>query len=254
MTRRPDHQQLTEWSEAVARDPVSLLFLPLATEYRERGLRDAAIRLCLRGLDRHPNHVEAHHLLGTLYHDAGDLTRAFDEWDIVLRLDPAHLEARQLLESLPAAAGPGPGRGEFPLPGDPPEHTTARAVEAVHSPFAAMWPPDGIRGAVLLDGAGRLIGGEMQVEGVDHAPAVAAALGDLAGEAARATEYLGLGSWREMVLEAGPDTMVVAPAGGATAAVLADPGVQLGRLARMAKKLCNAAGDWLATQENSAAV
>jgi tetratricopeptide (TPR) repeat protein len=39
--------------------------------------------------------VEAHHLLGLIYRDAGDLTRAFDEWDIALALAPEHHAARR---------------------------------------------------------------------------------------------------------------------------------------------------------------
>lgn len=249
MTTRPSHHQLTEWSEAVARDPASLLFLPLAKEYRDRGLTDAAIRICIRGLERRPSHVEAHHLLGTLYHDAGDLTRAFDEWDIVLRLDPSHLAARHLLESLPAAETRRRNlRRDSRGSGGPREQSPAGAGGADTRPFAAMSSLDGIRGAIVLDRAGTVLGGELRLGGVDHAPEVAAALGGLADEVARATEYLGLGSWRELALEAGPHTLVAAPAGGAIVAVLGDAGVPLGWLTRISKQMRDAAGKWLAVR------
>lgn len=81
------------WSEEVARDPGSLAFVPLAQAYRRGGRRDAAIRLCLRGLERHPDHVEAHALLARLYLESGDRERARDEWAIALRLEPSHFEA-----------------------------------------------------------------------------------------------------------------------------------------------------------------
>ena len=84
---------LQRWSEDVARDPGSLSFLPLARAYRRQGRPDAAQRLCLRGLERHPENVEAHDLLALLYLDAGDRKRAADEWSMVLRLDPANFEA-----------------------------------------------------------------------------------------------------------------------------------------------------------------
>lgn len=87
--------QVRQWSEEVAADPASLAFLPLAEAYRAQGRRDAALRLCIRGLERHPTHVEAHYLLGLLYHEGGEVLKAFDEWDIALRLSPEHAGARR---------------------------------------------------------------------------------------------------------------------------------------------------------------
>lgn len=98
-------QQVRQWSEEVARDPGSLAFLPLAEAYRAGGRRDAAQRLCIRGLERHPTHVEAHVLLGIIYEEAGDLTRAFDEWDIALHLAPEHGDARRRIGLLSARRG-----------------------------------------------------------------------------------------------------------------------------------------------------
>jgi tetratricopeptide (TPR) repeat protein len=88
-------QQLRQWSEAVAADPGSPAFVPLAQYYREAGRRDAALRLLVRGLERHPHDVEAHYLLGQLYRDGGDQVKAFDEWDIALALAPEHHGARR---------------------------------------------------------------------------------------------------------------------------------------------------------------
>jgi len=90
-------QQVRQWSEEVAADPGSRAFLPLAEHYRAAGRHDAALRLVLRGLERHPYHVEAHHLLGLLYRDAGDLVRAEDEWGTAVALAPEHLGARREL-------------------------------------------------------------------------------------------------------------------------------------------------------------
>ncbi|HEU0301023.1 MAG TPA: tetratricopeptide repeat protein [Longimicrobium sp.] len=87
--------QVRQWSEEVAADPGSLAFLPLARAYREQGRRDAALKLVVRGLEKHPGHVEAHHLLGLLYREGGDSLKAFDEWDIALALDPEHGPSRR---------------------------------------------------------------------------------------------------------------------------------------------------------------
>jgi tetratricopeptide (TPR) repeat protein len=87
--------QVRQWSEEVAADPASLSFLPLARAYREQGRRDAALKLCIRGLEKHPDNVEAHYLLGLLYREGGDTLKAFDEWDIALALDPEHGGSRR---------------------------------------------------------------------------------------------------------------------------------------------------------------
>src|SRR5688500_8562122 len=91
--KSPAPAELQRWSEEVARDPASLAFVPLARAYRRMGKAAAALRLCLRGLERHPTHVEAHGLLALLYLDAGDRARAADEWGMVLRLEPDNFEA-----------------------------------------------------------------------------------------------------------------------------------------------------------------
>lgn len=87
--------QVRQWSDEVAADPASLAFLPLAAAYREQGRHDAALKLCIRGLEKHPDHVEAHYLLGVLYREGGEDLKAFDEWDIALALDPDHAGSRR---------------------------------------------------------------------------------------------------------------------------------------------------------------
>jgi len=86
---------LQRWSEEVARDPGAPSFVPLADAYRRQGNRDAAVRVCLRGLERNPANVEAHLLLARLYLDNGDRERAHDEWGFALRLDPENFEAHR---------------------------------------------------------------------------------------------------------------------------------------------------------------
>lgn len=97
MSARADQHQVRRWQDEVARDPASPSFLPLAEVYRREGRAEVAMRLCLRGLQRFPENVDAHFLLGRLYRAAGELEKAFDEWDITLRLDPEHREARRAI-------------------------------------------------------------------------------------------------------------------------------------------------------------
>src|SRR5919206_817455 len=81
------------WSDELARDPDSLVFLPLAETLRRQGQLDLALKIAVRGLERHSHNVDAHDLLARIAVDRRELQRAFDEWDVVLRLSPGHLGA-----------------------------------------------------------------------------------------------------------------------------------------------------------------
>ena len=85
--------EIRRWSEELARDPASLAFLPLGEALRRQGQLDVALKVALRGLERHPHHADAHDLLARLAVDRGELDRAFDEWDMVLRFAPGHAGA-----------------------------------------------------------------------------------------------------------------------------------------------------------------
>ncbi len=91
--KSPAPADLQRWSEDVARDAASLAFVPLARAYRRQGRREAALRLCLRGLEHHPSHVEGHALLAILYFESGQRLKAYDEWSMVLTLDPDNFDA-----------------------------------------------------------------------------------------------------------------------------------------------------------------
>ena len=93
MIKAPAPADLQRWSEDVARDPSSLSFLPLARAYRKQGRRDAALKLCLRGLEHHPTYVPGHALLAMLYFESGQRAKAYDEWSMVLRLEPDNFDA-----------------------------------------------------------------------------------------------------------------------------------------------------------------
>ena len=82
-------------SEELARDPASPAYLPLGEALRRGGQLDLALRVALRGLERHPHDADAHDLLARIAVDRGELERAFDEWDMVRRIAPAHLGARK---------------------------------------------------------------------------------------------------------------------------------------------------------------
>src|SRR5690348_5449636 len=85
--------EIRRLSDDLARDPSSLVFMPLADALRRAGQLDVALRVALRGLDRHPYVADAHDVLARIHADRGDLERAADEWEMALRIDPSHAQA-----------------------------------------------------------------------------------------------------------------------------------------------------------------
>ena len=82
-------------SDELARDPASLVFLPLGEALRRQGQLDISLKVAVRGLERHPHNADAHDLLARIAVDRGELERAFDEWDMVLRFAPGHAGAKR---------------------------------------------------------------------------------------------------------------------------------------------------------------
>jgi tetratricopeptide (TPR) repeat protein len=84
---------IERWSEELARDPASGVFIPLADALRRRGELDLAYRVATRGLTRRPYDGDAHDLLARIWADRGDVERAMDEWSIALQCTPTHAGA-----------------------------------------------------------------------------------------------------------------------------------------------------------------
>ena len=80
-------------SSQLAQDPDSLVFLRLGEALRHKGQLDQAHRVALTGLERNPHLADAHDLYARILADKHDYERAFDEWDMTLRIAPAHVGA-----------------------------------------------------------------------------------------------------------------------------------------------------------------
>jgi tetratricopeptide (TPR) repeat protein len=89
----PVSDDIRRWSEELARDPASMVFVPLGDALRRRGQLDPAFKVATRGLERHPYDADAHDLLARIYADRGDMERAMDEWSAALRVAPHHAGA-----------------------------------------------------------------------------------------------------------------------------------------------------------------
>lgn len=189
------------WQDEVARDPGSPSFIPLADHYRGRGRFDAARRVCIRGLARHPENVEGHYVLGRIYRDLGDLQRAGDEWDIALRLDDSHVAARRAIGLLRLEQGDrGSARAHLLRaqrndPDDPRIHRALSYLEnsgrrsapsgryweslaaCLHRPMEAFRREARVKTALFIDGSGRVLTRTGQPFGADLASFASLAAG-----------------------------------------------------------------------------
>jgi predicted regulator of Ras-like GTPase activity (Roadblock/LC7/MglB family) len=277
-------QQIRQWTDELAADPASLAFLPLAGAYRALGKRDAALRLVLRGLERHPHHVDAHHLLGLLYLDGGDRVKAEDEFGMALALSPEHPESRRemglcafargdwaaavrhleqaqahdvtddevraALETAwahtrgAAPAAPAPARAAAPAPE---AWDGGRAFDVLAAEFGALRQERGIVGAVMLDAQGFVVAGEMQAGGTDRAAEVAAVLSGASSEAERAIRHLQMGAWKGILVETPQAAVRLSPTSdGGMVAVSARREVPMGWVLRVAGRARDAAERFVA--------
>ncbi|HXD47409.1 MAG TPA: tetratricopeptide repeat protein [Gemmatimonadaceae bacterium] len=85
--------EITRWSDELARDPSSLVFLQLGEALRRQGELDTAFKIAARGVERHPRSAEAHDLVARISVDRQDLSRALAEWEAALEIKPDHVGA-----------------------------------------------------------------------------------------------------------------------------------------------------------------
>lgn len=259
------------WSDELARDPSSLVFLPLAETLRQQGQLELSRKVTLRGLERHPHSADAHDQLARIHADEGDLQAAFDEWDMVLRLVPGHVgaikgmafikfqqgafaEAERLLQSaglsvddagISAAIATVRQSGGYAV-------MPERAAPSDPRQLFAELVGDGAA-AIMLDRDGLVLAGQYVTEdGRDLAEEIGVSLGGVSGEAVRATKHLDIGDWRSIVFEteAAVVSLAPAPAAGDLAAgglmvLAAVPTTPLGLLKRTTERCLARATAWL---------
>ena len=131
------------WSEELARDPNSMVFVPLADELRRTGELAEARAVALRGLERHPYRAEAHDALARVMADEGNTDAARDEWDMALRIDAGHLPSLKGLGFLAYRVGDLANAERYLRQArgrDPADEGVARAHDRVNG--ALLIPPN----------------------------------------------------------------------------------------------------------------
>jgi tetratricopeptide (TPR) repeat protein len=268
-------------SAQLAQDPQSLVFLRLGEALRRKGQLDAALRVAVNGLERHPHLADAHDLYARILTDKHEYERAFDEWDMAVRIAPHHTGALKGLAFLYFKVGD-IEQAEAHLAAakkvEPDDPTIDQAFDMIRggattpsAPAAAPSPPDsapqpqtssldesrvfaGLEGAneglLLIDGAGRVLGGALKDRtGADVTDAVAAYLAGVSQEAARTAKLLGLGAWNGLSAEGQHGNVHLAhPTPEALLLVVRERGMPLGRLAILAERVTGMARRWLEKQ------
>lgn len=253
------------WSEELARDPAGRAFLPLGDALRRQGELDLALRVALRGVERHPADADARDLLARVAVDRGEWDRARDEWTAALRLAPAHRAARKGIGFVHFRAGR-LAEAEAALrvvAADDP--AAASALALVRQQLAGGPPANGGRGptdaralfaetldgpgeaALLLDADGLVIAGAFRdAAGRDVADEIGAQLTGVSDDATRAMRHLGLGAWTALSIETERSVVTLAPAPGGALLLVATPAdAPLGHVRRLVSRSVALAERWL---------
>lgn len=82
------------------KNPLSIVFVPLAQICREQGLLQEAREICENGLKHHPHSVGGRMLLARIYYDLDDFENAKATAEQILEEMPAQSEAQSLLEKI----------------------------------------------------------------------------------------------------------------------------------------------------------
>ncbi|MES2178592.1 MAG: roadblock/LC7 domain-containing protein [Gemmatimonadota bacterium] len=264
--------EITRMSEELARDPGSRVFVPLGDALRRQGQTDLALKVALRGLERHPHFADGHDLLARISADRGELERAFDEWDMVLRLAPAHLGALKGMGFLCFHGGRFADAERYlaaAATADPLDRELASALEHLREQratpprapasvvpaslakdsrylFADVLNEEG-QTALLLDSQGFVLAGAYyDADGTDVGQDIGAELSGVTDAARRATRHLAMGDWTSIIFETEVAVVAMAPAGQDGLLLLATSrATPLGLVRRLSDRCAARAAAWL---------
>ncbi|HTI64417.1 MAG TPA: hypothetical protein VL524_12910 [Gemmatimonadaceae bacterium] len=267
------------WSDELARDPNSLVFLELGEALRRQRQLDVAHKIALRGVERHPRNADAHDLVARIAVDRGDLQLARERWSIVLQLVPGHAgalkgmgylsyqegrfnDAEQYLSHVAAADGQehvtsalatvrrtSMSLPAVPAPAAEPSTTPGATPGAFDDPrrlFADLLVDDG-QTAILLDSAGYVLGGMyVDANGADVSTDVGAQLSGITDEVRRAMRHLDIGDWKSITFETQGAVVAMAPSVDASLVVVATSrATPLGLVRRLLDRCGTRATSWL---------
>jgi predicted regulator of Ras-like GTPase activity (Roadblock/LC7/MglB family) len=245
-------EEVRRMSDELARDPSSRIFVPLGEALRQQGQFDMALKVTVRGLERHPHLADAHDLLARVCVDRGEMERAFDEWDMVLRLSPGHLGALKGMGFVCFHRARF-AEAERYLAAALALDTLDDQVESIANDSRYLFLdvlPDEAQTALLLDPAGLVLAGAyIDGNGRDVAQDVGAELSGVTEAARRATRHLAMGDWTSIVFETEVAVVAMAPSSQDGLLVLATSrATPLGLVRRLLGRCQEKAQRWLGEQ------
>jgi tetratricopeptide (TPR) repeat protein len=274
--------EIRRLSEQLARDPSSLVFLQLGESLRRNRQLDLALKVALRGLERHAHDPDAHDLVARIRIDRGEMEQAQSEWETVLQLTPAHVGARKglgyvlfkqgrleeaerhlaeaanadqadasiltalrMVRRLMRYAGSN-GGGEH-APSNAELLAAQMRVEQEARALFADILGEVEHTALLLDAEGRVTAGAYVTEdGREVGPEIGAALSGIREDAQRAIRHLAMGGWSTLVFETELATVAMAPVlEDSLVMVAAAESVPLGYVRRVLDRCAERACSWL---------
>ena len=267
--------EIRRLSEELARDPASLVFLRLGEALRRAGQLDLALRVSLRGLERHASNGDAHDLVARVYADRREFDRALSAWDAVLRLVPDHPGAlkgkgfvlytqgrwpeaeRVLLQAAERDGGDASiaaalehvrrqadtAAAASPIPEAQPHLTPAEEARRLFADALG----DGEMTALLIDADGLVMAGcYPTADGGDASQEIGAELRGVSDEVQRTLRHLSLGEWTHISFETEAATVAMAPAPeGGLVLLAAEPALPQGLVRRVLDQCRARARDWL---------
>lgn len=239
--------QIRTWSDELARDPNSLVFLELGDALRRQRQFDVAHKIALRGAERHPRNADAHDLVARIAADRGDLRTARERWSIALALAPGHAGALKGMQYVSYHEGRSGGGERHPAPIGPPAASPAAAGPVDPTRLFADLLLDEGQTAILLDAGGYVLGGVyLDANGVDAASDVGAQLTGITDEVRRATRHLDIGDWTSITFETQVAVVAMAPSVDASLVVVAaSRATPLGLVRRLLERCTARSTTWL---------
>lgn len=210
--------EIRRWSDELAREPNSLVFLRLAEALRAQGQLTVALKIAQRGLDRHSGNADARALVDRI---AQELNAA--------------QTAQQAMAALAAASQR--------------EMAAASAASRLFADFLL----DDDQTALLLDDSGYVLGGlYLDGDGADVGQDVGAQLSGISDEIIRSTRHLGLGDWKSLTFETEAAVVAMSPtARQGLVVVAASRSTPLGLLRRLLERCVERASAWLETDSRA---
>jgi tetratricopeptide (TPR) repeat protein len=268
------NDDIRRWSEELARDPSSLVFLQLGEALRRQGQLEVALKIALRGLDRHQRNVAAHDLVARIAVDRRDFARAFVEWELVLKIQPDHVgamkglgylcfhqgrleEAEQYLNKAAAGGAASDVRNALNMVRRTSGGVSLSTVESAAPPPSPANDPqylfvdqllDEGQTALLLDASGYVLAGVyLDVDGKNVSADIGAQLSGISDEVRRSTRHLDIGDWTAITFETHAAVVAMAPVAPDNLIVIAaSRATPLGLLRRLLDRCSAFAAEWLA--------